>query len=163
MVKIVPAKTADASLRSLCGRTPELRNLLPALGVCLFACGACSAWAQAAAAGAESVDPELVACVPAQGQFDTHARIVARLQAQGLWSKRADSTVVSGRESLAARSRTPAADPAAGAAQDTRAASPRLSIETATVAVSEGRQRIRETFVPAAQGRSAMFCAQVDS
>jgi hypothetical protein len=130
--------------------------------------GGSEAWASNPATPAVEVD-EFTACAPAEGPHDTRARLVARLQAIGLWSKRVDTTVVSGRESLVARPPTPAAgaerEGGRTAADATgRAAnqsSLKLVVETTTVAVSGRQHTIRETFLPSDGTGPTRYCARV--
>jgi hypothetical protein len=112
---------------------------------------------------------EFTACTAAEGPHDTRARLVARLQAIGLWSKRVDTTVVSGRESLVARPAAPTAgseresDSSAAVATGRVASqsSLKLVVETTTVAVSGRQHTIRETFHPSDGTRPTRYCARV--
>lgn len=126
------------------------------------------AWATPAPTAEAEVD-EFTACTAAEGPHDTRARLVARLQAIGLWSKRVDTTVISGRESLVAIPPSPAAgakresDRSAAVTTERVAtqSSLRLVVETTTVAVSGRQHTIRETFHPSDGAGPTRYCARV--
>ena len=161
----IPTRGVFANHGPAAKRHPQVTICFVALAG--YMCGF-EAWANTPPTSEAEVD-EFTACTAAEGPHDTRARLVARLQAIGLWSRRVDTTVVSGRESLEARPASPAAgadresDRSAADATGRVAAqsSLKLVVETTTVAVSGRQHTIRETFHPSDGTRPTRYCARV--